>query len=96
MWAPQLLSYCDPILVHGVGRTFSGGKLQKHKGFFFFPLLFYLFPTASSFTGYISNLCSSFYPEAHSRAGLEEMVCMSVVETTNECQEVHFVVRREF
>lgn len=39
MWAPQLLSYCDPILVHGVGGTFSGGKLQKHKGFLFFPFI---------------------------------------------------------
>ena len=33
MWAPPLLSYCNPVSVRG-GETFSRGKLQKHKGLF--------------------------------------------------------------
>ena len=31
MWAPPLLSYCNPVSVRG-GETFSRGELQKHKG----------------------------------------------------------------
>lgn len=37
MWAPPLLSYCNPVSVHG-GETFSRGELQKHKGLFLFSL----------------------------------------------------------
>lgn len=33
MWAPPLLSYCNPVSVLG-GETFSRGELQKHKGLF--------------------------------------------------------------
>lgn len=49
--------------------------------FLFLFFLFNLFPEASSFTGYIFNLCSSFYPEDHSRAELAwEELCVSVVK----------------
>lgn len=37
MWAPPLLSYCNPVSVRG-RETFSRGELQKHKGLFLFSL----------------------------------------------------------
>lgn len=63
MWAPPLLSYCNPVSVRG-GETFSRGELQKHKGLFLFSL------------HSIFNLCSSFYPEDQNCAGLRgDRIC---------------------
>lgn len=66
-----------------MGGNILKRRIQKPKRLFFLFLffLFNLFPEASSFTGYIFNLCSSFYPEDHSRAELAwEELCVSVVK----------------
>lgn len=35
MWAPQVLSYCNPVSVHG-GETFSRGEYRNKRPFFAF------------------------------------------------------------
>lgn len=40
MWAPQLLSYCDPILVHGVGGNILRRQTTETQRLFIFSFYF--------------------------------------------------------
>lgn len=82
MWAPPLLSYCNPVSVRG-GETFSRGELQKHKGLFLFSL-------------HTPSLTCAHHFTLRTKAELacEETICGW--DTTDECREVHFAVQVEF
>lgn len=80
MWAPRLLSYCDPISVRGGGHSPEANHRNTEA-------FLYLFPAASPFTGYISTLCSAFHPEGPAR-WLGQRWCVSAVENTEECRVI--------
>lgn len=49
MWAPQLLSYCNPVSVRA-GGTFSRDELQNKKSIFF------ISPTTAAFSSHAAAL----------------------------------------